>query len=263
MNDILIYTVHKAGSMFLHGLTIDATQELGIVYNSPNPVGSKRDYDEVRKLTWKGYIEDPTRNGCFGPIRAGIAEPIFPDDIDDYSIILHVRDPRDVLTSLFFSSTYSHPRREGGFNPSDDTRQQWEEEGIDSFVIKQAVEYKERYDSLTSNLIDRQNVILIKYEDMVLNYSLWLEQYLSVYKHIPIPQVNFLRAFRTPKSLESIQRKLYKKYRNDFTPNEEDIHKLKRQITPGDHKRKLSPDTIAQLNVEFAETLSLLGYAID
>ena len=41
---------------------------------------------------------------------------------------------------------------------------------------------------------------------------------------------------------------------------EEDIYSHKRQVTPGDHKRKLLPETIDRLNSEFGEVLDVLGY---
>jgi hypothetical protein len=46
----------------------------------------------------------------------------------------------------------------------------------------------------------------------------------------------------------------------DFKVSSEDIYKHKRQVTPGDHKRKLKPETIDILNQKTAEVLKLYDY---
>jgi hypothetical protein len=40
----------------------------------------------------------------------------------------------------------------------------------------------------------------------------------------------------------------------------EDIYRHRRQVTPGDHKRKLQPETIAILNSTFSDILKGFGY---
>jgi hypothetical protein len=49
----------------------------------------------------------------------------------------------------------------------------------------------------------------------------------------------------------------------DFTVQKENISSHKRQITPGDNKRKLKPETIEILNDRFADILDTLGYDVD
>lgn len=262
MKSVLVYTVHKAASMFLHRVSEDVCDEFGISHYSPNATGGASHYDDIKRLTWKAFIEDPARRGCFGPIRAGVADPAIPDDIAAFSVILHLRDPRDVLTSLYYSHVYSHRRKEGRFNPSDEQRKQWEEEGVDSYALKNVGIYKSRYETLLSALLGRDNVILLKYEDMVADYSTWLERFLAGFSHLPLPPRRTLGILKSANSLESVHERLYKKYREDFVPPEEDVHKHIRQLMPGDHERKLAPDTIAVLNVELGDTLRLLNYAI-
>ena len=99
MKKILIYTVHKAASMFLHRVTSETAQELGIDYYSIN---DDKYFDIIKEQSWLRFIEDETKTGCFGPIRAEEAKPNIPEELDAYSIVLHLRDPRDALTSLLF-----------------------------------------------------------------------------------------------------------------------------------------------------------------
>lgn len=263
MKSILVYTVHKAASMFLHRLSVSVAKELGIPCYSMNAVGTADYADEIKRLSWKGFFQDPSRSGCFGPIRAGEAEPIFPDDLDAYSIILHLRDPRDALTSAYYSSTYSHTRSQGGFNPSDTQRQQWEEQGIDSYVLERAPKTRQRYAELCTTLLGRPNVVFLRYEDMVADYSTWLGHFLSAFSHVPVQKKPALTLIRTPKhSLGRLQKLFYDRFKDDFLTEEEDVYRHKRQITPGDYQRKLSRETIERLNLEFREVLPLLGYEV-
>ncbi len=262
MKSILVYTVHKAASMFLHRISADISDEFAIPHFSPNASDGGGIYDQVKRLTWKAFIEDPSRDGCFGPIRAGVADPAIPDDIAAYSVILHLRDPRDVLTSLYYSHVYSHRRKEGRFNPSDEQRKQWEEEGVDAYALKNVGIYKSRYEILLSALLGRDNVILLKYEDMVADYPTWLHGFLSGFSHLPLPPRRTLGILKSANSLESVHERLYKKYREDFVPPEEDVHKHIRQLMPGDHERKLNPETIAALNSDLSDILRQLNYAI-
>lgn len=262
MKSILVYTVHKAASMFLHSISEDVSSEFGIEHYSPNAGGEAAIYDEIRRVSWKAFIENPARQGCFGPIRAGVADPIIPDRLSDYATILHLRDPRDVLTSLYFSNVYNHPRKQGRFNPSDDKRKQWQDEGVDVFVLKQAPTYQQRYEALISGLLGQENVILLRYEDMVADYSTWLERFLSGFSHLPLPPKRRFGLFSTPNSLADVHERLYKKYRNDFIPPAEDVHKHIRQLTPGDHERKLAPETISQIDRAFDDILRRLDYPI-
>lgn len=247
MDKILIYTVHKAGSMFLHRITAEAAEAFGLDYYSIN---KECHYDLIQSNSWNSLTEDDSKTGCFGPIRAGEALPNIPQCLDSYKIILHLRDPRDILTSLFFSCAYSHPRQEGCFDVSDEQRKLWHEEGIDPFVIAKAKNWKARYEQLCQALLGHENTVLIKYEDMVTDYQKWLEAYLSVFHNGAASQP----------SLGSIHDDLYHKHKDEFHVSSEDIFRHKRQVTPGDHQHKLAPETIECLNHTFSDILRLLHY---
>jgi len=245
--------------MFLHQLTNNLSKKIGFDYYSIN---KDEHHDQIKSLSWKTFIEEKSnKKSCFGPIRAGRAEPIIPKGIESYSIILHLRDPRDVLVSLFYSHTYNHPRRPGRFNPSEKQRYRWDEGGIDAFVIQKAPEFKKRYQSLTSNLFNEKNVVFIRYEDMVSDYGTWLKHFLSAFSHFSVPPKRILKIFRRRTSLADIHQKYIKKHENNFNISSEDIYRHKRQITPGDHRRKLKEDTIERLTFEFGGILKLLNYA--
>ncbi|MBF2086428.1 sulfotransferase domain-containing protein [Thermoleptolyngbya sp. C42_A2020_037] len=276
---ILIYTVHKAASMFLHRLTRQIARELEMEYFTIN--NKAAGYQEVKELSWNGFIQkylsQAEKRACFGPIRSLEAMPSIPEGVADFSIILHLRDPRDVLVSSFFSNAFSHPVNPAIFNPDEAARQEWIERGIDAFVIERSPVVIDRYNYVIANLLGRENVLFLKYEDMVLNYQEWLAKFLSVFiapePNVPteiqpkgllallekLPLVQ--RKERSPSpTFSTLYQELFEAHKTDFQVEDEDVYRHKRQVLPGDHTRKLQPETIAVLNEKFAEILNALGY---
>ncbi|HEB87777.1 MAG TPA: hypothetical protein ENI68_12305 [Gammaproteobacteria bacterium] len=259
MKSVLIYTVHKAASMFLHKLGADMGKRLELDTYSIN---NKKYYDQIKNSSWKLFIESTTGPSCFGPIRAGedVALPVFPDNMEKYSVVLHIRDPRDVLTSAYYSHAYSHVVTDR-FKPSSEQRKQWEEEGVDHFVINRIERVKKEYEELCTHLLDKDNVVLIKYEDMVTNYEKWLKGFVSAFSEFEPRQKAGIGLILGKNTHEKIYTTLYNKYKDDFLPaKEEDVYSHKRQVTPGDYARKLEKSTIETLNNEFSGVLTSLRY---
>jgi hypothetical protein len=253
--DVLIYTVHKAASSFLHRLAVRVSTYFGMYHYAIN----RDNHKQFQAKSWKGVIESEDACGCFGPIRLGAAEPCVPDLLERYSIVAHMRDPRDVLTSLFFSHTYSHNR--GLFDPGDATREEWEKKGIDRYVLERCAPFKKRYATFCSHLSGRQNVLVLKYEDLVTDYGGWLEKFLTAFSDWADQDPKERRGRVNVRSLEAAHGIFYEKFHREFQAVKEDIYSHRRQLTPGDHVRKLRPDTIKQLNGVFADSLATLGYA--
>ena len=81
---------------------------------------------------WEG------RSGCFGPIRALVGVP----DLGSRKVLLHLRDPRDVLVSMFYSYCYTHP---GDVAGNTGYRKEVADQGIDRFVLTKARETESTY----------------------------------------------------------------------------------------------------------------------
>jgi hypothetical protein len=200
-----------------------------------------------------------SRRGCFAPIRFFVDIP----RIEECQVILHLRDPRDVLVSMFYSYCYIHP---GEIPPNTGYRRDTAQAGIDAFVLGKASHrsssYRgdygtgghvedlignlpQRYDNYLNHLVGRPNVMLLKYEEMVGDYPAWLQKFAA-----PFP----IDAKRSVIEEMIAQRQtLLPKRRPDV------MHHM-RHVTPGDHKEKLQGSTIRRLNEIFAETLEKLGY---
>ena len=257
MKSVLLYTVHKAASSFLDLLLRQTCRRFGIPHISENDDAF---HDEIHRQTWGKFIEaQADGTACFGPIRGTTQNPLFPSDLSDYSVILHLRDPRDVLTSLYYSYSFSHKVVEGRFEPAPEERKRWQSAGIDQFVLKFAAGYRANYEVLLKNLLGRENVTIVLYEDMVTDYSRWLAQYLSAFEHLKIPDRK-KRHLLLPQVIRrlTIRHQLLNKHRDSFNVDMEDPQSHKRRVTPGDYLNKLQPDTQEQLSELFKDILATL-----
>jgi hypothetical protein len=254
---VIAFTTHKAGSMLLHRVLSDICDEHRIRYYSPNRAGREAlPFDRM----FEGTDFIGKRNGCFGPIRFFVPTK----SIDTANVVLHLRDPRDVLTSMFFSYCFIHA---GEIEVNTGYRKEVAEAGIDKFVLDMidanfdsyrgdygiGSRYKkhignvfDRYDRYVSELLGRPNVVLLSYEEMVLDFASWLRK--------------LLPAFELPSEERTLQL-LIGKYAATVEPKSEDIWSHRRKVTPGDYKEKLQPATVARLNERFGGVLASLGYS--
>lgn len=254
---IIVYTLHKSASMFLHRQAEHLSGLANLVHYSPN--ASKG------SVSAKAMLTDPElwtpRGACYCPVRFWVDVP----DLDAYEVLLHLRDPRDVLVSMFFSYCYIHP---GEIEADTGYRREVAARGIDRFVLDKAsdksAEYRgsygtgrhlerhvgtvpQRYRDYIDNLLGRPNVTLLRYEEMVTDYESWLRK--------------FIRPFPLDDP-EAVIAALVAEQDTLIPERKEDVMEHIRHVTPGDHKLKLKPETIDELNEIFGDTLRDLGYPL-
>lgn len=253
--DIIVFTMHKSASMFIHQLSAYLSELSGIAHHSPNA--------DTGEVSEHGLLTDKelwrTRHGCFAPVRFYVDIP----QIDDYRIILHLRDPRDVLVSMYYSYCYIHY---GEIPGNTGYRKHVAEQGIDAFVLTKAREttssYRggygtggpvqnmtgnivKKYQDYINNLLGRRNVIFVKYEEMVTDFHSWLER--------------FIKPFPISKKAELVEQ-LAARSSEFFPRRSNDVMAHTRHIMPGDHSNKLKTSTIEELNEIFGDILLSLGY---
>ena len=168
-------------------------------------------------------------------------------NLDQYHILVMVRDPRDILTSLYFSAAYSHPlpgdpRKAARFL---ETRAWAREISVDEYVLAKKDKYADRCRTYIAALRDMPNAHFLKYEDMIGDFLPWLDGLLS----------------RCELSVShQTKAKIIEEARSS-KPERENILKHKRQVIPGDYKRKLSENTVATLNKDLSDVLNAFGYS--
>jgi hypothetical protein len=254
--NVIAFTTHKAGSMVLHRVLKDICELNRIRYYSPNETRALLPFDRI----FAGDDFIARKRGCFGPIRFFVPTKA----ITTAHIILHLRDPRDVLTSMFYSYCYMHA---GEIAPQTGYRKEVAEAGIDKFVLDMVAEpfygyrgdygigsrYKkhvgtvlDRYERYVTELLSQPGRIVVSYEEMVLAFPLWLEKISSAF------------AIADPEETRAV---VEARHANSVAAGEEDVWSHKRKVTPGDHREKLQAETIRELDRGFAPVLEKLGYS--
>ncbi|MBW2466818.1 MAG: sulfotransferase domain-containing protein [Deltaproteobacteria bacterium] len=227
--------------MFIYKICHDLSKECGLNYYSVNHNKYNRYYFDTEETNLADITNWENRTGCFAPLRYYFD---IPQELKAH-IILHLRDPRDVLVSLYFSEAYSHSVFKGVFDLSRAERNEIISMGIDNYVLKYADTFNRKYTEY-HELLTRPGSLFVKYEDLVLNFPFWLQE---VAKGFAIENTKFIN-------------RLIKKYQGEFTVTKENIHAHKRKIVPGDYKEKLASGTIERLNGIFLDNLKKYNYEI-
>jgi hypothetical protein len=236
---MIFFTVHKSASTFIKNTVMEllAHEPLTVINFSGylSKKAQESNYNNAKKMS-KALR---SRGFFYGAFRAFYHFP----DMDQYKILLVLRDPRDVLNSYYFSTLYNHPL---GRKEVFDERGKYSHMDIDSFVLEKAPEFKKKYQDFCQHLLGRPNVLFLKYEDMISVFPKWLQQ---------------LSDFLEIKNNNEIQQTIVNK--TQFKVNKEDKHSFIRSIKAQDYKDKLKPETIKQLTELFKEELIQLNYSLD
>ncbi len=230
---VLHFTLHKCASVFLRTKLHALARRIGLApldmdgyfFDSASPQPF-----EVRP---RGYFYGPFRSldDAFGVRRD------WPD-MSDHKLIVVVRDPRDVLTSLYYSTAYSHRTPRGEARDKFLTlRDEARHVDINEYVRREADTFLPRYRAYF-RLATRYDVHLTTYERLVTSPQAWLDELLD---------------FLDVRLSRWRRRRLISP--SDFSIKRENPNAHIRQVQPGDHARKLNADTIAWLDVKFAEVL--------
>ncbi|MBT8472145.1 MAG: sulfotransferase domain-containing protein, partial [Marinicaulis sp.] len=171
-----------------------------------------------------------------GPVRLPVPVEGLLAEVD--KVIIHLRDPRDVLVSMFFSWVYSHPGVDEG------VRERHQEHGIERFVMHEAIALKEKYQLYIDNYLSLPQSTLLRYEDFVLDRPAWLQSFLEAAGANP-------------------DRGRYRKLasvNHAAGVTEENVRAHIRKAAPGDHREKLEKSTIEKLNRRLESVLTALDY---
>lgn len=237
---ILFFTTHKCASRYVSRLFTALAEAEGMIPVDYDAfVTSSRVPKKLHPFRAQGTLSFAfqSRGYYYGPIGSYRQIP----QRDDYRVILQLRDPRDVLTSLYYSTAFSHAL----ISPKVlNERKAALEITADQFVLDNAEKYYSIYSDYCENILGQNEVLFLKYESMVTDFRGWLKQ---LSEHTGLDHLN--------ESLQLITQQA------NFQVSEENIFSQRRQVTPGDHLRKLNPGTIAKLNEIFSPILNTLGYS--
>lgn len=183
---------------------------------------------------------------CFsksGRIYTGFRHyPGFDLDLAGVTCILLVRDPRDMLVSMYYSVSRSHvvPKKHLNFMKR---RHEAARMTVDEFALKKSVEYVRNFRKYKQKL-PAETLTTYRYEDVIYEKEEWLE---SLVTKLGIPK----------------DQGLIHKISNEFDifPEAEDQAKHIRQVHPGNYRTKLKKGTINILNNRLSEFLDHYEYS--
>jgi hypothetical protein len=244
---IIHFSVNKAATQFVKRILGACAKENGMTPVRINDYAFHSDFPFLDHLSAQEMVKYKhifkTRGYLYGPFGGSI-EGI--SNLDDYHIVLMVRDPRDILTSEYFSIAYSHPISIGGnkIKSFSERRAFARRVSIDNYIINNSEHVWRIFQRYIDVMANKKNIYITKYEDMIADFPTWLNNLLE-YCELSISPV--LRHKLLEESAKA-------------SPKKENILRHIRQVTPGDYKRKLRQETIDYLNATFANILREFKY---
>ena len=237
-----VHSLHKSGTMFLFNFFRHLCHIYNVTMLSTNH-STASDYDSISDLQSLSSVANGKRIVCRCPIRTFELEGFKVPNANQHRIF-HLRDPRDMLVSEYFSFGWTHATDDD----LDGRRLEIQQMSIDEYVIGQSEQstwpLEQKFQPLLDYDFDPQRETVVKYEQMVTNFPFWCAKVLKAY------------GCRFPKSLTV---RMAWRYRKEFKPSAESLQH-KRRMTPGDYKEKLKPETIKILNRRFEAILERFDF---
>ncbi|MGB0748654.1 MAG: sulfotransferase domain-containing protein [Magnetospiraceae bacterium] len=168
----------------------------------------------------------------------------------DHRKILLVRDARDVLVSNYFyvlfgnqESYVSKDKSAESFDALQRGKDRAKSEDINDFVLRLIPWYRDRIFTPYAAFLNDPTARIYRYEDVLFDKAPWVAD-MARHLRLDVP--------------ESLCQEIAA--RHDILPKKEDPGAHVRKATPGDHRDKLSPETIQTLNKAFGPLLRDFGY---
>lgn len=235
-----VFGIFKGGSTLLNRMVADILAETG-----------REPFELPGRLFKMGIVVDQItedKDGVFeldGMVYTGFRSipPILQKSANFKRArkLVLVRDPRDILVSLYFSHAYSHEMPKAG-----EARKAWEERrntalatDVDQYAIQQAGSVLTHLMRM-GDLVGDPGVTLLRYEDIIFDKER-LADIICETIGLDIPR----------EARVAIAKK------NDIRPAQENKLAHIRNVAPGDHLNKLKPETISQLSEVLSPALDL------
>ena len=240
--------IRKSGSsMFNRALKLMAK------FNAVNWVDIPGDLflNNVSVPQWRESLPPPgllAGGNLYGGYRdypSGLAtSPVFRDGIK----VLLVRDPRDAIVSEYFSTraTHSLPESTGEDGAREDMlrrREAAQQTGIEDYARAEAFKMADTVERFIA-VRDDPKLLLLRCEDVIFDKARMVQDVID----------HFGWTIQ-PAQIEAILKWI------DVVPERENPGAFIRKVTPGDHKEKLSPAVIAEMNSVLAPTMTAFGYS--
>ena len=243
-DSVVIFSMPKSGTILLAGISAALAREQRLTFVSvlgefykKGLLSTEIPEEAANIFLPKGY--------CYG----GLAT--FPESFDIPILgkcrsILIVRDPRDMLVSLYYSVKFSHPApgaKSGSDSAEMPGRAAAQNADIDTYVISQIADFQQRLKRYAA-VANEPGMRVYRYEDVIYKKREWVG---DICQHFgwKVPAI----------------RQIEIADKSDVFPSTENEQSHVRQVHPGNYKAKLKPATIAAIEDAFAAEMDFFGYA--
>jgi hypothetical protein len=247
-SSVIHFSVNKSATQYVKNVLRRCGRTAGLQHADFSSMAFTSDMpylDQATPREWAGLRHVFRPRGYLYSAFGGLVEPI--PEFDAFRVVLVVRDPRDVMTSQYFSTGFSHPLPPPGAKRDAfvEKRAFAQEHAIDAYVLRECGRTRAVLERYLDRVVGRPNVAVLRYEDMVDDFPAWLDR---LTRHCGFELDAALRDALIAEAAA-------------IRPRREDPTRHVRRGRPGDHREKLRPETIARLNAEFAAVLDAFGYA--
>lgn len=240
-SSVIHFSMNKAATQYTKDILVQCAQENGM---TPAHFNEYAFYTQLPYLTglsrdeMKDYRHIFQPHGYLYTAFGGFVQGI--ENLEDYRVVLMVRDPRDVLVSWYYSLAYSHsipPASSSRHQEYLRKRKEARKMTVDEHVLSKSDRMLTIYNNYLEGLLGHhQDPFMTSYEQMTADFPAWLERLLT-YCGFEIRERDFQQLVERHQALQ---------------PDQEDKQEHIRKGKPGDYLDKLQPETIAQLNEKYS-----------
>ena len=247
---IIHYSVNKAATQYTQGILLQCAEENNLLPVRMSAYAWSFDFPYIFTLPKEElgpYYHIFKPKGYLYTVFGGLVEEV--PNVDQYNVVVMIRDPRDVLVSEYFSYGFKHdaPRVKEKQAEFYQLRDHIKSITIDEYVLENAGRLQKELEKYVNFRKQHPNTLLLRYEDMINDFPSWLDRL------IEYCQLNVSKELKQ-KLIETSAKSSRKT---------ENLASHRRAVTPGDHVKKLEPKTIEQLNEIFKDVFSELGYEVE
>lgn len=238
---LFFFTFHKCASVFFGRFVLRNARGLEHVDHAArlfvDPTAGPGEFAP------RGHLYGPLRLSAQGDVLERLVAPALDAARrDGVRTCLMVRDPRDMLVSQFFHNRDGTVIKHEVAAAANKERERSDAVrlGIDRYALEKAARFESGFARALQLVADRPSTKVLRYEDMVDDWPAFRRRLQDVFE-------------LTADALADVER--------ESRPNEaERPGSHKRSGATGDHRRKLSPDTVDALTERFAPFLRAFGY---
>jgi Sulfotransferase domain len=238
---LFFFTFHKCASVFISRCALQRARGLTHIDHAARMFAGRS--AAPTRFAPRGHLYGPLRLSAEDDVLDHLVMPAL-DAVrrDGVRACLMVRDPRDMLVSMFFHSRDGMALRPDlpGARKKEEERAEAVRLDVDGYVLNTAPRFLQGCERAVQLVSDVPSIHVLRYEDMVDRWSLFEEQLQAAFD-------------LSPRWLRTIA--------EESRPNDvEQPGSHKRSGATGDHRRKLLPETVAELTRRFEPVLRRFGY---